>query len=104
MHLAMVAMGGNLGLKADIGLVPSDGSDRGDIILFSESSGRFIVTVSPGNRKDFEKMLKGLPSACIGEVTEKRELVLNGSNNRTLVSLSVDDLKKAWKRPFGELI
>jgi phosphoribosylformylglycinamidine synthase len=44
-HLAMIAMGGNLGIKADIGLVPSDGSDRGDIILFSESPGRFIVTV-----------------------------------------------------------
>ena len=107
-HLAMVAMGGNLGLKADIGLVPSDGADRGDVVLFSESSGRFIVTVSPDNRKDFEKMLKGLPFACIGEVTENRELVVNGSNSRKLVSvsisISIDDLKKAWKRPFGDLI
>ncbi len=103
-HLAMVAMGGNLGIKADIRLVPSDGSGREDVILFSESPGRFIITVSPGNRKDFERMLKGLPFACIGEVTESRELVLNGSNNRKLLYLSVDDLKKAWKRPFGDLI
>ena len=105
-HLAMVAMGGNLGLKADIGLVPSDGADRGDIILFSESPGRFIVTVAPDNRKEFERILNGLPFACIGEVTKKRELVVNGSNNRKLVSvsISIDDLKKAWKRPFGDLI
>lgn len=103
-HLAMVAMGGNLGLKADIGLVPADVAVRTDAILFSESAGRFIVTVAPGNRKDFESILKGLPFACIGEVTENRELVINGPNNRKLVSITVDDLKKAWKRPFGDLI
>ena len=109
-HLAMVAMGGNLGLKADIGLVPSDGADRSDGILFSESPGRFIVTVSPDNRKDFESILNGLPFACIGEVTENRELVVKRSNSRKLVSvsisisISIDDLKKAWKRPFGDLI
>jgi phosphoribosylformylglycinamidine synthase subunit PurSL len=103
-HLALVAMGGNLGLKADVSLVPSEGTDRGDVILFSESAGRFVVTVSPDNRKDFENILRGLPFACIGEVTEERVFAVNGLNGKKMISIAVDDLKKAWKKPFGDLI
>jgi phosphoribosylformylglycinamidine synthase len=103
-HLAMVAMGGNLGLKADIDLVPSEGTDREDVILFSESAGRFIVTIPAADRKKFEEIFKELPFAKIGEITENRELVVNGLKNRKLLSLSIDDLKKAWKGPFGDLI
>jgi phosphoribosylformylglycinamidine synthase len=103
-HLAMVAMGGNLGLKTDIGLVPAEGASRPDVILFSESAGRFIATVSPSDRKEFEKIFDQLPFACIGEVTENRDLVVNGPDNRKVLSLPVDHLKKAWKGPFGDLV
>ena len=46
-HLAMVAMGGNLGMKIDLARIPIDQVERDDLILFSESAGRFIVTVDP---------------------------------------------------------
>ncbi len=52
----MTAMGGNLGVQVDLGLVPSDQLDRNDFILFSESAGRFIVTIDSENRKIFEKI------------------------------------------------
>ncbi len=54
-HLAMVAMGGNLGMSVDMGRVPSEQIRRNDLILFSESAGRFIVTIDPKNREVFEK-------------------------------------------------
>ncbi len=103
-HLAMVAMGGDLGLKADIGCVPATGVGRIDSILFSESAGRVIATVAPCNKNAFENIFKGLCFACIGGITEAKDFVLHGKKHGDIVSLPVDTLKKAWKQPFGGLI
>jgi phosphoribosylformylglycinamidine synthase len=103
-HLAMVAMGGNLGLQVDARKIPSEGASRNDTLLFSESAGRFIVTVDPRRRSEFESAFEGLPCACIGVVTAEPVMRLAGLNGEALVSLPVSDLKAAWKRPFGHLI
>ncbi|MBW1957440.1 MAG: phosphoribosylformylglycinamidine synthase [Deltaproteobacteria bacterium] len=103
-HLAMVAMGGNLGITVDLGLVPSDPLDRNDIILFSESAGRFIVTIDTENRKIFEEIFKGLPCACIGSVTHESEFIIKGIHGMPLINIPVQELKDAWKKPFGDLI
>jgi phosphoribosylformylglycinamidine synthase len=103
-HLAMVAMGGNLGITVDLGLVPSDPLDRNDIILFSESAGRFIVTIDTENRKIFEEIFKGLPCTCIGSVTHESDFIIKGIDGSLLMNIPVQELKDAWKKPFGELI
>jgi phosphoribosylformylglycinamidine synthase len=103
-HLAMVAMGGNLGMTVDLSLVPSDPLDRNDVILFSESAGRFIVTIDVENRKRFEEMFKGLPCACIGTVTHESDFIITGMDKRSIVNIPVQELKDAWKKPFGKLI
>jgi phosphoribosylformylglycinamidine synthase len=54
-HLAMVAMGGNLGMRLSLGKVPAGDVLRNDSLMFSESAGRFIVTVDPENQTEFEK-------------------------------------------------
>jgi phosphoribosylformylglycinamidine synthase len=103
-HLAMVAMGGNLGLRADARQVPAEGVDRNDTLLFSESAGRFIVTIDPRRRSEFESVFEGLACACIGTVTAEPVVRVDGLNGEALISLNVSDLKAAWKRPFGHLI
>ncbi len=103
-HLAMVAMAGELGMRVRLAAVPSDGVRRNDTVLFSESAGRFIVTVAPENRGDFEALFAKLPCACIGEVTSHANLVIEGLDGQTLVSTAVPELKAAWKRPFGDLL
>ena len=103
-HLALVAMGGNLGMAIDLGVVPADQIDRNDVVLFSESPGRFIVTIDPDKKEVFEENLKGLDFACIGTVTQGNHFVIKGNDGQILVDVSVDDLKAFWKKPFGELI
>jgi phosphoribosylformylglycinamidine synthase subunit PurSL len=103
-HLAMVAMGGNLGMRVDLGLVASDPPDRNDIILFSESAGRFIVTIDPDDQKIFEEIFKGLPCACIGTVTRESDFIITGMNKKPMINLPVQELKDAWKKTFGKLI
>jgi phosphoribosylformylglycinamidine synthase len=103
-HLAMVAMGGNLGMQIELDQVPLDGVDREDSVMFSESAGRFIVTIDPNNRQAFENQFKGLACDCVGTVTATPQFEINGFNQNTLVCVSVDELKAAWKKPFGDLI
>jgi phosphoribosylformylglycinamidine synthase len=103
-HLAMVAMGGNLGLQVDARRLPVEGVSRLDTLLFSESAGRFLLTVDPGRSREFEALFAGLPLACIGTVTQEAVLDVTGLDGRPAVHLRVDDLKASWKRPFGHLI
>jgi phosphoribosylformylglycinamidine (FGAM) synthase-like enzyme len=63
-HLALVAMGGELGLTVDLAKVPSEGVDRDDTLLFSESAGRFIVTVVPDNQAAFEAVCRTAGGLC----------------------------------------
>ncbi len=103
-HLAMVAMGGNLGMTVDLCLVPADKVERNDLLLFSESAGRFIVTVDPNKKEIFEEIFNGFAFACIGTISGESDFVIKGVDKKTLISVPVQDLKAAWKRPLGELI
>jgi phosphoribosylformylglycinamidine synthase len=103
-HLALVAMGGGLGLKADLGQVPSEDVRRDDLLLFSESAGRFIATVDPAKRQAFEDLFNESACACIGRVTAENVLIIKGMNAETIISSPVQDLKNSWKKPFGSLI
>jgi phosphoribosylformylglycinamidine synthase len=103
-HLAQVAMGGELGLSVDLSKVPSDGVDRDDTLLFSESAGRFIVTVAEANQDAFERLFEGQPVACVGRVTDVPKLTIAGTDGNDLANLTIDSMKAAWKRPFGDLI
>jgi phosphoribosylformylglycinamidine synthase len=104
-HLAMVAMGGgDLGLQADLTKVPGGSGMRDDVVLFSESAGRFIVTVDPDKREQFEDIFQTDVCTCIGKVTDDDVLAITGQDNQTIVTAAIADLKAAWKKPFGELI
>jgi len=102
-HLAMTAMGGILGMKLDLLKVPVEDLYRDDFILFSESAGRFIVTVPPEKRAAFEDLFSGQPYACIGKTTQEKDLVVYGIDEKELFSISIQALKNAWKKPFGDL-
>jgi len=106
-HLAMTAMGGNLGMHVDLAKLPVDETaevGRDDTLLFSESAGRFIVTVAPECKDRFEACFKGLACACIGSISQDSQLIINGLAGRSIVNVPVQDLKTVWKKPFGDLI
>ncbi|MCU0597931.1 MAG: AIR synthase-related protein [Desulfobacterales bacterium] len=100
-HLAMKAMAGNIGISIDLDKVPVDREMRNDKKLFSESAGRFLVSVAPPDCGRFERLLEGLPYACIGEVIEEPTLKVTSGKYGAVISLSVSDLKTSWKKPFG---
>ncbi len=103
-HLALVAMGRNLGLTVDLSKAPRADVDQNHIVLYSESPGRFIVTIDPKDRSSFESVVNKLPYACIGTVCEAPDVVIHGMKGEPLIEVPVSALKAAWKRPFGSLI
>jgi len=103
-HAALVAMGSHLGLTLRLADVPMASTMRDDAILFSESTGRFLVTVSPDRQKAFEAQFAGLPCACVGEVTASPRLVIKGGDGGQIVDTAVDALRTAWKSTYGDLI
>ena len=107
-HLAQVAMAGGLGMEIDLSQVPMD-SARGDLrddrLLFSESAGRFIVTVSPLSRELFEKLFKGLACGMVGRVTEDHDrLKISGMAGKNLVDTKLEILENGWRGPLGDKI
>lgn len=89
--LAESAIGGNIG--ADITL-PKNGDV--ETLLFSESGGRLLVSVSPSNKTALLAFLSKLPITYLGKVASSNRLAIS-HDNRVLVDCPIDKLRKAWK-------
>ncbi len=90
--LAKKAIAGRTGL--DITL-PSSGLSKA-AMLFSESTGRVVVTVAPQNRKEFERNFKGYEQChMIGSVSFSENLLI-----RDVLSVKTADLEEAYKAPL----
>jgi phosphoribosylformylglycinamidine synthase len=77
---------------------------RDDVLLFSESAGRFIVTIAPDHQKRFEEIFRGTPFAPIGRVVQSPDFIIRSSAAQPIIQCTVDQLKTAWKMPFGAMI
>jgi phosphoribosylformylglycinamidine synthase len=97
--LAEMAIGGRTGFHADLRKVPMSldlkEEARTDKTLFSETNGRFIVEVSPKDRRNFVSFMEGLPVSCVGQVRESQRLQMVGLDGKTL-SWSLSEVEKAW--------
>ena len=103
-HLALTAMGGELGMDVDLDRVPAVPGLSSTRMLYSETCGRFILTISPRNKERFEEMFAGMDLEQIGLVTDSREFIITRGAGKTVIRKNIQDLKKAWKKPFGDLI
>jgi len=100
--LAECAFAGALGARIDARLLPRDKKVKTDeSLLFSESNSRFIVEVEAGKEEEFAARFKGLPCAKIGEVTDKKRLVVIGLKGKPVVDADIKKLKAAWQSPLA---
>jgi phosphoribosylformylglycinamidine synthase len=92
------AIGGQLGIEVDVRKIGSSELATSEI-LFSESNGRLLVSVTPEKQKKFERMLKGSACACVGRVTSDSKIRL-ARGKRILAFLSVKDATDAYRFKF----
>jgi len=102
-HLSEVAFAGDLGMEIDLKKVPGY-VKRNDKILFSESSGRFVVTVAPEYKNRFEEILSDKEYAHVGYVKDDGRFIVKGLEGNDIVNQDIEDLKHAYKKTFGDLI
>lgn len=99
--LAEMAFAGGLGISAHLKKVPYQGADkRDDILLFSESTSRFVVEVSPKNQKRFEAAMKGVSIGLIGIVEEYPDFLVTGLDGELCIHKDIYELKEAWQAPL----
>jgi phosphoribosylformylglycinamidine synthase len=77
---------------------------RDDRILYSESAGRLLVTVPPEQAGAFERRLADHVAVPIGVVRSDGQLVIRGAAGAPIIDLPIEELREAWKRPYGHLI
>jgi phosphoribosylformylglycinamidine synthase len=98
--LAETAFAGGLGMSVELGLVPSEGIDRDDYLLFSESQSRFVVTISLSARDEFEEIMKGNTVSRVGEVLSDGTFKVGGIRGNRIIEEDIYKLKEAWQRPL----
>jgi phosphoribosylformylglycinamidine synthase II len=93
--LAECCMEKELGIK-----VQMESMLRTDVVLFSESQSRFVVSCSPEALTELQRLmdLQEIPYEILGTV-ESEDFVID-INNKNIVALKVKDMKEAWKGAF----
>ncbi len=100
--LARMAMAAELGLDVDIERDTDVRSLGIEAALFSESNGRFVVTVAEDRARVFEEVMNGIACHAIGSVTQAQSLRVR-RNGSVLLDASLFDLKRAWKETFDAI-
>ena len=94
--LSECCIGGRLGAAVEFPVGKYAGKLTPAQLLFSESAGRFVVSVKKKNEKALRALMRGVACERIGEV--KGELLSISVRNQLAVAVPVDGLASAWKR------
>jgi phosphoribosylformylglycinamidine synthase len=72
-------------------------------LLFSESTGRLVVTVAPKRAAEFESLLEGVSWARVGQVKAGGRLLAT-AGGAAVADLKTAKLRAAFTRRFGGMI
>ena len=100
--IARTAMAGELGVALDLDTVPDLAALPPDVALFSESNGRFVVSVAPEDVDAFEEIFSGLACRRAGAVTSDARVRLTLAG-RVRVDCAVSELKTAYKETLAHV-
>ena len=92
--LAKKAIAGQMGMDIDLNNIDL----RTDKALYSESTGRILVTIAPQNKEKFEKTFKGFENLHhIGHISSTNKLSI-----RNVLDTDIKALEEAYKSPLSE--
>jgi phosphoribosylformylglycinamidine synthase len=100
--LARTALGGRLGLDLDLDHDEHLRSLSTPVALFSESTGRLVVTVAASQASRLEALLPAGSASALGHVVEAQRLEVRHRGAR-VVSASLDSLASAFQETFDAI-
>jgi phosphoribosylformylglycinamidine synthase len=98
--LAESAFAGGYGMEIELEKIPVEDIDRDDVLLFSESQSRFVITFGPDKREQVEKTLDGVPWGVVGRVSKDERFQVRGLDGTLTISTTIGELKICWKEPL----
>ena len=96
-------LGNGLGAEVDLSLFAGCSGLSVEEALFSESAGRFVVSVDPGKEKQFLYIAADAPLVKIGVVTGSSTLEIQ-DGDKGLASLSVDETTRCFREPLYRIL
>jgi phosphoribosylformylglycinamidine synthase subunit PurSL len=100
-HLALSSLAADLGLEVDLAGIAPGAPAYG--ALYSESAGRFLVSVDPARQARFEDLFQGQPCRLIGRVRADDSFkIVQGA--AVIMELPLLEMSAAWQRRFGSLV
>lgn len=88
------------GLGADIDVANTSEIRDPAVLLYSESSTRFLIEVTPEAATKLEVCFAGLPLCRIGQVTSSGSVRVT-SGGETLIGADIAALKASWQKPLA---
>ncbi len=95
-------LAGDRGIEVDLAAAPTSGVHRDDILLFSESASRFVVTIREKDLDAFKQAFRGV-YGVIGKVQAGDRFQVKGLNGSMIIDTTIGPLKEAWQAPFKEM-
>jgi len=99
--LALASLASGLGIEVDLSKVAP--GVPAYAALYSESAGRFLISVAAEHQERVEQLFAGQPLHFLGKVREDSAVKIT-RDRRTLIKVSLDKLQAAWQRRFGNLV
>ena len=93
-----MAFAGGLGIELNLATMSSASKIVDPVVLlFAESTTRFLIEIEPGNASAFEKAMLDLPCTRIGTVTTNDRVVVTSSTGEVILNQEGARLKSAWQ-------
>ncbi|KKQ86749.1 MAG: Phosphoribosylformylglycinamidine synthase 2 [Parcubacteria group bacterium GW2011_GWF2_38_8] len=93
--LAKASIGGMIGCRVSLKDIPGVFSSK-ESVLFSESQGRIIVSVSPKNISSFEKIIGRISFKKIGSVYKDNKFIVKDAKDKKIIEKKVEGLAKIY--------
>ncbi len=72
-----------------------------EVLLFSESTTRFVVEVAPGDAAALRECLgPEVPLTQLGQTCREPRLRIAGTGSEWILWASLSELKEAWQKPL----
>lgn len=96
---AECTFGSNVGADLDLALLIKE-TEKEDSLLFSESAGRFVVSIAENKLSEFEKLMTGTNFARVGRVRGDKRYIIR-RRDEIIINSEIAELKNCWANFTG---
>ncbi|MEE9525802.1 MAG: AIR synthase-related protein [Candidatus Woesearchaeota archaeon] len=96
--LAKMAIAGAVGAETDMSHIGDLAVEK---IFYSESQSRFIITIDPAKKEEFEESMGGFKLTKIGAVKDNGKFIVK-NNGEEVISTDVNRLSEIYKERFKD--